>query len=110
MLMMMMFAAAVDTIITKTVAAAAAAVVTSAASAVVVVIPEGVDNRVVGKLALSSSATMLKTSPRVVLRSCFTMMYDDDGWLCDMMPRCNVDDAGPLLRHSLLCLEPQMSC
>ena len=106
MLMIMTFAAAVDAIIMKNVAAATAAVVTSAASAVVVVIPEVV----VGKLALSSSATMLKTSPRVVLRSCFMMMYDDNGWLCDMMPRCNVDDAGPLLRHNLLCLEPQMSC
>ena len=68
MLMIMMFAAAVDAIIMKNVAVATASVVTSAVPAVVVVvIPEVV---VVGKLALSSSATMLKTNPRVVLRSC----------------------------------------
>ena len=55
----------------ETVAATAAAVVTSAAcTVVVVVIPEVV----VGRLALSSSATMSKASPEVVLKICLLMM------------------------------------
>ena len=63
MLMIMMFAAAVDVVTMKNVVAAAT-VVTSVVSAFVVGIPENV---VVGTLAISNSATMLKASPRVDL-------------------------------------------
>ena len=80
MMLIMMRAAADNATTTKIVAATAAAVVTSAASADVVVVPEVV----VGKFVFSSSATMSKASPRVVLRSCLTM-YNDHSWLYAMM-------------------------
>ena len=88
MLMIRMFAAAVDVITMKNVAAATAAVVTSAASTDVVVV---ISEVVVGKLAISSSATMLKTSPRVVLRSCLSMTNDDNDLLYDKMISLTTD-------------------